>query len=209
MISHQELSAQQVCSYLLDYEDHFTSHKYNNLYWTSFEKLIDDEDPSPSCYSRKRVSTDNTDPKNESDSDELDRYHSGEQDENEKEGDIDKENENENDSPETDEHDEICISVKQTGEIVAKASQVADYQLHGDCLNNISVWDYVAQIEKISKASDRQKSDDKEEILNDTSRKWKRIDLQHEHLEHISHRTKVRTPDKRVVPVPIGPSIPR
>ena len=157
------------------------------------------------------MSTDNTDPKNESDSDELDRYHSGEQDENEKEGDIDKENENENDSPETDEHDEICISVKQTGEIVAKASQVADYQLHGDCLNNISVWDYVAQIEKISKASDRQKSDDKddseddenddtpdtksesdsaetiEEILNDTSRKQKRIDLQHEHLEHISH----------------------
>ena len=91
MISHQELSAQQVCSYLLDYEDNFTSHKYNNLYWTSFEKLIDDEDPSPSCYSRKQVSTDNTDPENESDSDELDRYHSGEQDENEKEGDIDKE----------------------------------------------------------------------------------------------------------------------
>ena len=32
MISHQELSAQQVCSYLMDFEDHFTSHKYNNLY---------------------------------------------------------------------------------------------------------------------------------------------------------------------------------
>ena len=86
------------------------------------------------------MSTDNTDAENESDSDELDGYHSGEQDENEKEGDIDKENENENDSPETNEHDEICIPVKQTGETVAKASQVADYQLHGDCLNNISVW---------------------------------------------------------------------
>ena len=151
MISHQELSAQQVCSYLLDYEDHFTSHKYNNLYWTSFEKLIDDEDPSPSCYSQKQVSTDNTDPENESDSDELDRYHSGKQDENEKEVDIDKENENENDSLETDEHDEICISVKQTGEIVAKANQVVDYQLRGDCLNNISVWIMLPKLKKYLK----------------------------------------------------------
>lgn len=56
MISHQELSAQQVCSYLMDYEDHFTSHKYNNLYWTSFEKLINDEDPSPECYSKSTTS---------------------------------------------------------------------------------------------------------------------------------------------------------
>ena len=90
----------------------FGGCEYNNLYWTSFEKLIDDEDPSPSCYSQKRVSTDNTDPENESDSDELDRYHSGEQ-------------------------DEICI------------------------------WDYVAQIEKISKASDRQKSDDNDDSEDD------------------------------------------
>jgi hypothetical protein len=46
MISHQELSAQQVCSYLMDFEDHFTSHEYKNLYWTSFEKFINDEQPS-------------------------------------------------------------------------------------------------------------------------------------------------------------------
>ena len=50
MISHQELSSQQVCSYLMDFEDHFTSHKYNNIYWTSFEKLINDEDPCDECY---------------------------------------------------------------------------------------------------------------------------------------------------------------
>ena len=50
MISHQELSAQQVCSYLMDFEDHFTSHEYQNLYWTSFEKHINNEDLSPDCY---------------------------------------------------------------------------------------------------------------------------------------------------------------
>jgi hypothetical protein len=49
MISHQELSGPQVCSYLLDLEDHFTSHSFNNLYWTSFEKYIKAENPSPEC----------------------------------------------------------------------------------------------------------------------------------------------------------------
>ncbi|KAG2361133.1 hypothetical protein BDR07DRAFT_1451722 [Suillus spraguei] len=40
MISHQELSAQQVCSYLMDFEDHFTSHEYCSLYWTNFESFL-------------------------------------------------------------------------------------------------------------------------------------------------------------------------
>ncbi|KAJ7065126.1 hypothetical protein B0H15DRAFT_926038 [Mycena belliarum] len=50
MIAKQELSSQQVVSYLMDFEDHFTSHKFKNLYWTGFEKFINDEDPSPECY---------------------------------------------------------------------------------------------------------------------------------------------------------------
>ncbi|KAJ7811474.1 hypothetical protein B0H14DRAFT_2378326, partial [Mycena olivaceomarginata] len=45
MISQQELSAQQVASYLLDFEDHFTSHTYRNSYWTSFESLVNKELP--------------------------------------------------------------------------------------------------------------------------------------------------------------------
>ncbi|KAI9067800.1 hypothetical protein FKP32DRAFT_1546038, partial [Trametes sanguinea] len=40
LISNQELSAQQVSSYLMDYEDHFTSHRFANLYWTSLERHI-------------------------------------------------------------------------------------------------------------------------------------------------------------------------
>ncbi|KAF4617233.1 hypothetical protein D9613_005788 [Agrocybe pediades] len=42
MISRQELSGQQVSSYLMDYEDHFTNQKFRNLYWIPFEKLVDD-----------------------------------------------------------------------------------------------------------------------------------------------------------------------
>ncbi|KAJ3719273.1 hypothetical protein C8R42DRAFT_544087, partial [Lentinula raphanica] len=50
MINQQELSAQQVASYLLDFNDHYTSHSYNNLYWISFERHINIHDPSPECY---------------------------------------------------------------------------------------------------------------------------------------------------------------
>lgn len=52
MISKQELSAQKVVSYLMDFEDHFTNHKFNNLYWTGFEKFIKDDDPSPEFYQK-------------------------------------------------------------------------------------------------------------------------------------------------------------
>ena len=53
MISHQELSSQQVMSYLLDLEDHFTSHQFNNLFWTTFEASINSEDLSSECYNVK------------------------------------------------------------------------------------------------------------------------------------------------------------
>ena len=37
LIGLQELSAPQVASYVLDFEDHFTGHKFRHLYWPSFE----------------------------------------------------------------------------------------------------------------------------------------------------------------------------
>ena len=43
MLSHQELSAQQILSYLLEQGDHYTSHSYRCLYWMSFKRLIDRE----------------------------------------------------------------------------------------------------------------------------------------------------------------------
>ncbi|KAG9312394.1 hypothetical protein JVU11DRAFT_6773 [Chiua virens] len=47
MLSHQELSAQQVASYLLSYEDHFTSHRYCLLYWMLWEHKLNGTLPSP------------------------------------------------------------------------------------------------------------------------------------------------------------------
>lgn len=40
LISQQELSAPQVVSYLMGYGDHYTSHRFRNLFWKSFENHI-------------------------------------------------------------------------------------------------------------------------------------------------------------------------
>ncbi|KAJ7826558.1 hypothetical protein B0H14DRAFT_3722322 [Mycena olivaceomarginata] len=58
MISQQELSVQQVVSYLMDFEDHFTSHSYRNLYLTAFEAFINKELPSPECYPPRNAGPD-------------------------------------------------------------------------------------------------------------------------------------------------------
>ncbi len=36
-------------SYLLEFEDHFKSHEFQGLYWTSFEAYINAQCPSPEC----------------------------------------------------------------------------------------------------------------------------------------------------------------
>jgi hypothetical protein len=47
LISHQEFSAQQAASYLMDFEDHFTSHEFRNLYWKGLKTFINREDNNP------------------------------------------------------------------------------------------------------------------------------------------------------------------
>jgi hypothetical protein len=40
LIAKQELAAPQVASYLLGFNDHYTSHRFRSLYWTSFTSYI-------------------------------------------------------------------------------------------------------------------------------------------------------------------------
>jgi hypothetical protein len=47
MISQQEMSGQKVVSYLMDFEDHFTSQIYADLY--SLERFME-QLPSPESY---------------------------------------------------------------------------------------------------------------------------------------------------------------
>jgi hypothetical protein len=37
------IAGQLLVSYLMDFEDHFTSHSYRNLCWTAFEAFINKE----------------------------------------------------------------------------------------------------------------------------------------------------------------------
>lgn len=159
MISQQELSAQQVSSYLLDLEDHFTSHSYRNFYWTSFESFINKEGLSPECYrSKTKVSP----PENVDD-----KLTAGQDCENDSQGQCDSDSEDEDDShspflhdlleaPSSDEttgtddaeEEEIRVSIDGSGKLVAMGTQLADYQLRGSELDQVCVWDFISRIDR-------------------------------------------------------------
>ncbi|KAJ6570553.1 hypothetical protein DFH09DRAFT_1313152 [Mycena vulgaris] len=148
LISKQELSAQQVVSYLMDFEDHFTSHDYVNLYWTSLEGLINAEDPSPECYPiRETKRTDDSTASAESTDvaapnapalavldlvDEPADDAANEPDE----------------VPFIEDSDLITFKLTQSGTAIPTANQACDYQCRGDLLQNVNVWDFVAQTDK-------------------------------------------------------------
>ena len=52
MVSHQELSAQQVATYLVGGSNHYTSHWFQNLFWMSFKASVNNENPLPECYKK-------------------------------------------------------------------------------------------------------------------------------------------------------------
>ncbi|KAI0821064.1 hypothetical protein BC629DRAFT_1578827 [Irpex lacteus] len=49
ILTHQEMSGQQVASFLLGYNDCYTSDKFANLYWPSVERHMESLLPSPEC----------------------------------------------------------------------------------------------------------------------------------------------------------------
>ncbi|KAF8321874.1 uncharacterized protein EI90DRAFT_2938282 [Cantharellus anzutake] len=51
LIAKQELAAPQVASYLLGFEDRYTSHRFRSLYWTSFTSYIQKTDSTISTSS--------------------------------------------------------------------------------------------------------------------------------------------------------------
>jgi len=66
----------------------------------------------------------------------------------------------------------VTVAVQASGDLIAKASQVADYQLRDGKLGGLSVWDFVSKFDKVPKsqrtqtqkkqahASDESESDD-------------------------------------------------
>src|ERR1700722_15425522 len=155
LVSHQELSAQQVASYLMGLEDHFTSHYFRALYWTPFERHIEIEQPSPECYqSSPSTSNDLVHPEFEGRS--LDDVNPIE---------LSEEvhcSEHANEDPPTNESgkdgssglpSEITVSLDANGILHASVDPVTDYRLRGHELDNICVWDFITRTKKVTKNS--------------------------------------------------------
>ena len=136
LISHQEMSAQQVASYLMGYEDHFTSHRFSCLYWASFERFVECEDVVKLCpaYAVGGVCMED-DPKDQR-PDSAGR--SGNLPVAEGEGEDETHAEDE----------EVAIRFDHAGNIMALANQISDYTLRPREFEEMCLWDFVAKTEK-------------------------------------------------------------
>ena len=115
--------------------------------------------------------------------------------------------------------DEVGVAVNGLGELVAKLDQVADYQARGMLLENICVWDFISQVNKIywskrtsalsvenesRSETDNDPSDMDDRVnnttlkqrmlLTDEGRKRPMVELNPLHGECASHVVKVRAP---------------
>ncbi|KAG1797584.1 hypothetical protein EV424DRAFT_1333323 [Suillus variegatus] len=145
MISHQELSSQQVAAYLMDFGDHYTSHEYQNVFWTSFENYVDHIMPLGKESADKEACED--------------EERQNEKDLSESNADEDEEIECSVQQPADEDilqdiadgavaDDEVSLSVDDNGVLIPKANQVQDYQLRSSGLRDMCVWDFVAQVKK-------------------------------------------------------------
>ena len=111
----------------MDFEDHFTSHEYRSIFWRSFEIYIDRVLPlktksGTECYAED-VGTEFTD--------------------------LPDENVDEEGALEV--QDEVGVTTNLAGEIVPKNNQILDYMRRGNQLARISLWEYVARVQKLTK----------------------------------------------------------
>jgi hypothetical protein len=248
MISQQELSGQQVASYLMDFEDHFTSHSYRNLYWTAFEGFINRQLPSPECYPVRRPlgtpesteqpgeSLGESRPPDDEQDDSSDARNEEEYEDTPFFNDLfDESGPDENQVSEADQ--EVGVSIDGAGNLVPIGDQLGDYHKRGPELTGVCVWDFIARVDKVSKTSDRRKHQEKDSDVNESemtgimlddaveedeenedaeepvleveSHKRHRVALQRDHDQAGSHILRVRALSEALIPVPIGPGIPR
>ncbi|KAL0563379.1 hypothetical protein V5O48_018689, partial [Marasmius crinis-equi] len=225
LTSHQELSGQEVAMYLLGHEDHYTSHKFRPFFWGSFEGLIDKQLPSPECYVTAHKSTGPTateeEQRNQESGDDSERDASEPEAE-----DSDVVTEDPIEQPE-----EVLIAHgrKKDGSLIGHTNQAYDYRHRSPKLDSVCVWDFVAQVDRVSKSSqsrvkialDEEESELEDfndgsynpgtmgnHLLDNTDRKRPRVTFSKSHLNHSSQVHVVRKPTDRYVPVPIG-TLPR
>ena len=202
LTSNQELSGQQVASYLLGYTDNYTSHQFCNLYWPSFERYIDNQLPSPECFVHSEQA-----PPDDTYDDVPDSSPS----------DDDFEADDERDYADVDvDEDEVTVGAGETGNLVMLGGQLSDYVYRGHRLENVSLWDFVAQTTKIAttrvaRGSSTSFADNHDPIDLQAvhSRQLEYVPFLASHPEHERKLLKVLRHTDRRIPVPIGPALPR
>jgi hypothetical protein len=226
VLSHQELSGQQVAAYLKGYGDHYSSHKYRNLYWTAFERSVEIEDPSPECY-QQDTSMAKIDERSVS-SEEFD-----DSEDNEIPDDVSNTMLSAIDEGEG---DDVTIAVAKSGTVVQCSSQVHDYRFRAFELRHLSVWQFISSVDKITNPKSRQQLSDDEtigsedqEIMSNKeavdgceggipksflpsqgSKKSKTFQLHPEHMQYGMRAQRLRRdPFAYYIPVAIGPALPR
>jgi len=119
--------------------------------------------------------------------------------------------------------DYLSVAVNEEGELVSCGDQIADYMYQSIELEDVSLWDFIAQVEKVKKkkhledlAADSPPLDDDtnivhsedEGVLGILGQSHLHLKLSSDHPECTTHELKVRDPTDHFVPVPIGPSLP-
>lgn len=117
------------------------------------------ENPSPECYTSVKpafnLSTDNEieERENLDDSEiceEPESKNLNDSDEHESHDNVFQNNDDElEDDPGEGENEEVAVSIAPSGQLVARPSQVADYQLRDEKLKHLCVWDFVSSIDKV------------------------------------------------------------
>lgn len=210
MISHQELSGQQVASYIMGYEDRFTSHKYRCLWWMSFEGALTKMGGAlKGAPSLEPSATNSVAPEisgmNESNSDDGEYL----------------------DDTAAFAYRSEDVTIEQEGDILLpKSGAVADYLLRGTAYNDFCVWDFISKTRKVRSLKGRNSSgtkddsgramtdaEDTQSSDDDDDTHMKGVESGHKllvgHLECETHYLQKLGKAGWMVPVPIGPSLPR
>jgi hypothetical protein len=214
MVSHQELSAQQVAAYLIGTGDHYTSHRFRNLYWTSFEADVNNERPSPECYKARNVEeSQNAEwDQPQCDNDDLSNNEEAEDGEDETVA------ETSDDETDANDEDEVRVAFSRTGDVFESSSQVTNYRFRAKELDHLSVWEFTSTVDQVSKSQHRNSDRDDdvddneledEDILTE-SKQASTYELHPQHPEYLRKIQRVRkNPNKHFVLVPIGRAMPR
>lgn len=195
IISKQELSGQQVAAYLSGFGDHYTSHSFRTLFWPAFVSYVaaQEDEQIRGASSRGDIQRDtsaftgrkNTALSGSEESDSSDSNSDSDDDDAESGVNHKVVNPLDDGSQLEPSYDEVILEKGPLGDVRARANQCMDYCYRGDSLDSICLWDFVAEVEKLTISK-----------LRRDRPKWCRLHLRKFCLKY--HHLKATCPEMRM-----------